>query len=202
MLTTITLCSGVMATPIERLTKNDYDLQFGTNVLGHFHLTALLLPALLAAPEPRVINVSSMGHNYPQSGGIHFETLKGPKKGTWFPLLSLGERYKYYGQSKLVRIVANIALTELTRVQGNILHANELARRYGDKGLVAISVHPGFVKTDLMRNHSGLTTRIAQMASITTEQGALTQLFAANSPDAKNLSGKASHYAYSERLVR
>jgi retinol dehydrogenase 12 len=190
-----------MAAPVERLTKDDYDLQFGTNVLGHFHLTALLLPALLAAPEPRVINVSSIGHNYPQSDGIHFETLKGPKKGTWFSLL-LGERYKYYGQSKLVRIVANIALTELTRVQGNILHANELARRYGDKGLVAISVHPGFVKTDIMRNHIGLATRIAQMATITTEQGVLTQLFAANSPDAKNLSGKASYYVYSERLVR
>jgi retinol dehydrogenase 12 len=100
--------SGVMATPIERLTKNDYDLQFGTNVLGHFHLTALLLPALLASPKPRVINVSSMGHTYPQSGGIHFETLKGPKKGTWIPLLSLSERYKYYGQSKLVRIATTL----------------------------------------------------------------------------------------------
>jgi retinol dehydrogenase-12 len=56
--------SGVAA-PIEELTKNNYDLQFGTNVLGHFHLTALLLPALLAALEPRVINVSSIAHHCP-----------------------------------------------------------------------------------------------------------------------------------------
>jgi retinol dehydrogenase 12 len=104
VLTTFPLCSGV-ASPIEEITKNDYDLQFGTNVLGHFHLTALLLPALLAAVEPRVINVSSIAHYCPQYDGIHFETLKGPKWGTWIPLLSLNERFRYYGQSKLVRIV-------------------------------------------------------------------------------------------------
>jgi retinol dehydrogenase-12 len=87
-------------------------------------------------------------------------------------------------------------------MQGNILHANELARRYGDKCLVAISVHPGIVKTELMRTHNGIITRIIQMLSITAEQGAITQLFAANSPDAKSLSGKVSYDAYSERLVR
>lgn len=92
-----------MAAPIENLTKDSYDLQFGTNVLGHFHLTSLLLPALLKSPAPRVINVSSIGHRYPQSGGIKFETLKGPKKGTWIPILAFSERYAYYGQSKLVR---------------------------------------------------------------------------------------------------
>ncbi|KIM25455.1 hypothetical protein M408DRAFT_331202 [Serendipita vermifera MAFF 305830] len=166
--------AGVMACPIERLTKDSYDLQFGTNVLGHFHLTSLLLPALLASPSPRVINVSSIGHSYPQSGGIQFGTLKGPKQGTWIPGLGISERYKYYGQSKL----------------GNILHANELARRYKDKGLVAISVHPGFVKTELMRNHSSFATRLTQTMSITPEQGAITQLFAATAPEAKNLSGK------------
>ena len=109
------LCSGVVA-PIEELTKNNYDLQFGTNVLGHFHLTALLLPALLAALEPRVINVSSVAHCYcPLYDGIHFEALKGPKRGTWIPLLSLSERFSYYGQSKLVRITitqaTNIVIT-------------------------------------------------------------------------------------------
>ena len=93
-----------MAVPIDQLTKDSYDLQFGTNVLGHFHLTSLLLPALLASPEPRVINLSSIGHSYPQSGGIYFETLKGPKKGTWIPVLAISEKYKYYGQSKLVSL--------------------------------------------------------------------------------------------------
>lgn len=69
-----------MAAPIDRLTKDSYDLQFGTNVLGHFHLTSLLLPALLASPSPRVVNVSSIGHRITHSRGIQFETLKGPNK--------------------------------------------------------------------------------------------------------------------------
>lgn len=163
-----------MAAPIDRLTKDSYDLQFGTNVLGHFHLTSLLLPALLASPSPRVVNVSSIGHRITHSRGIQFETLKGPKQGTWIPILSFIERYKFYGQSKL----------------GNLLHANELARRYKDNGLVAISVHPGFVKTDLMRNHSSLFTRLTQTLSITPEQGAITQLYATNAPEAKKFSGK------------
>jgi NAD(P)-dependent dehydrogenase (short-subunit alcohol dehydrogenase family) len=100
------LCSGVAA-PIEELTKNNYDLQFGTNVLGHFHLTAFLLPALLAALEPRVINVSSIAHHCSQYSGIHFETLKGPTKGTWIPLLSLNERFSYYGQTALKSSTTN-----------------------------------------------------------------------------------------------
>ena len=87
---------------MEELTKNNYDLQFGTKVLGHFHLTALLLPAVLAALEPRVVNVSSVAHHFPLYNGIHFETLKGLKKGTCIPLLSLSERFSYYGPSKLV----------------------------------------------------------------------------------------------------
>ncbi|KIM25453.1 hypothetical protein M408DRAFT_331200 [Serendipita vermifera MAFF 305830] len=166
--------AGIMAAPIDRLTKDSYDLQFGTNVLGHFHLTSLLLPALLASPSPRVINVSSMGHTHSLPGGIQFETLKGPKQGTWLPLLSLNERYQFYGQSKL----------------GNILHANELARRYKDKGLVAISVHPGVVKTDLMRNHYSILSRLTYAFCVTPEEGAVTQLYAANAPEAQKLSGK------------
>ncbi|KIM25452.1 hypothetical protein M408DRAFT_331199 [Serendipita vermifera MAFF 305830] len=165
--------AGVMAAPIDRLTKDSYDLQFGTNVLGHFHLTSLLLPALLASPSPRVVNVSSMGHKL-FSRGIQFETLKGPKQGTWIPILSFIERYTFYGQSKL----------------GNILHANELARRYKDKGLVAISVHPGAVNTDLTRNHSPFLTRLVKTMTITPSQGAITQLYAATAPEAQKLSGK------------
>jgi len=49
--------------------------------------------------------------------------------------------------------------------QGNILHANELARRYADRGLVAISLHPGFVKSDLLRDHSFGATLFVQIAS-------------------------------------
>lgn len=166
--------AGVMAAPADQLTKDGYDLQFGTNVLGHFHFTMLLLPALLATPNPRVINVSSRGHLFAPSSGFFWDKLKGPKKGTWIPGLNFIERYQLYGQSKL----------------GNILFSNELVRRYGDKGLIAISVHPGVIRTDLGRNHNSLNRWVYWHLAQPVEYGALTQLYAANVPDAKELSGK------------
>lgn len=103
----LTLDRGVMAAPLDQLTKDQYDLQFGVNVLAHFHLTSILLPALLASPAPRIVNVASWGHRFAPAGGIQFDTLKGVKKIGIIPRIpemSLNERYKYYGQSKLVRI--------------------------------------------------------------------------------------------------
>lgn len=125
--------AGVMMCPVQECTADGYDLQFGTNVLGHFYLTKLLLPALLAkssnsaANEPsRVVTTSSIGHN---PGRLDFATFKdGPKRRkAWTQTL--------YFQSKL----------------GNIVFANELARRYGDQGLVSTSVNPGNLDSDLYR---------------------------------------------------
>ncbi|KAG8806202.1 hypothetical protein FRC17_005128, partial [Serendipita sp. 399] len=93
--------AGVMMTPSQDLTKDGYDLQFGVNVLAHFHLTNLLLPALLAAPSPRVINVSSDMHRRAPTKGIDWNTIKGPKKASWFPLLDKMTSMKLYAQSKL-----------------------------------------------------------------------------------------------------
>jgi retinol dehydrogenase 12 len=92
-----------MACPIDQLTKDGYDNQFGVNVLGHFHLTALLMPAILASPAPRIINLSSKGHE--MASGIDFGTLKGPKQPSWIPGVALIEKYQFYGQSKLVRLI-------------------------------------------------------------------------------------------------
>ncbi|KAG8762477.1 hypothetical protein FRC15_008481, partial [Serendipita sp. 397] len=128
--------AGVMLTPTKELTKDGYDFQFGVNFIAHFHLTSLLLPALLAAPAPRVVNVSSNGHRWTAGTGIEWNTLKGPKKGSFVSLFDSIASVKLYGQSKL----------------GNILHTNELARRYGEQGLVAISVHPGLIASDLSRD--------------------------------------------------
>ncbi|KAJ6620241.1 hypothetical protein B0H10DRAFT_2175766 [Mycena sp. CBHHK59/15] len=80
---------GVMVSPPEMLTAQNFDLQFGTNVIGHYFLTDLLLPALKASYEEskipaRVINTSSMGHQFAPSTGIEFVSLKGgPERDAW-----------------------------------------------------------------------------------------------------------------------
>ncbi|KAF5343488.1 hypothetical protein D9758_015647 [Tetrapyrgos nigripes] len=106
---------GVMFCPMEMVTAQGYDLQFGTNVLGHFYFTKLLLPVLLSTAETtknpvRVVNTSSVGHV--MFTKLDFNSFKdGPARKR------LG-KYLLYGQSKF----------------GNIVFSNELVRRYGDKG--------------------------------------------------------------------
>jgi retinol dehydrogenase 12 len=105
MVSDIVFCSGVMASPYNQLTKDGYDMQFGVNVLAHFHFTTLLLDRLLASPEPRVVNVSSIAHNMAFGKGVYFSTLKGSRKNNWIawvPGMELQMRYQAYSQSKLV----------------------------------------------------------------------------------------------------
>ncbi|MCS6883176.1 MAG: oxidoreductase [Oscillochloridaceae bacterium] len=158
--------AGVMATPYRR-TADGFELQFGTNHLGHFALTGLLLPAILAAPGARVVTVSSMAHSF---GQINFDNLDGSKGY---------QRWMAYGQSKLA----------------NLLFAYELQRRFAASGARAISLacHPGYADTELQKVGprmdgfalgealSGLLNRVfAQSAAM----GALPTLYAATSPDA------------------
>jgi retinol dehydrogenase-12 len=97
-----------MFPPLEKTTVDGYDLQFGTNVLGHFYFTKLLLPELRAAAKSspdgkaRVVNISSIAHQiFP---GLDFGTFKdGPARK------DLGEK-TLYGQSKFVRLVCPIPL--------------------------------------------------------------------------------------------
>ncbi|KAH7161726.1 hypothetical protein EDB81DRAFT_944349 [Dactylonectria macrodidyma] len=122
------LNAGVMCTP-EGRTVDGFETQFGTNHAGHFLLFQLLKPALLAAATPsfgsRVISLSSIGH---RAGGVRFDDFNFDKVGSYDPWLA-------YGQSK----TANIYL------------ANEIERRYGAAHLHALSVHPGFILTNLGR---------------------------------------------------
>jgi len=138
----------VMYSPVERLTTQEYDLQFGTNVLGHFYFTKLLLPLLTAtaknapANSVRVINVSSLGHYLGAPEGIRWDTLARGQE-------SLEARRKLgsarlFGQSKT----------------GNILLSNEIARRYGSEGIVSISLHPG---TNLSRHAGSLIHQLVQL---------------------------------------
>jgi len=111
-----------MATP-ERTTADGFELQLGTNHLGHFALTGLLLECLLATPQPRVVTISSLVHSF---GRIRFDDLDGQR--FYNPWVA-------YAQSKLA----------------NLLFAYELHRRTTAAGLPLLSVaaHPGWSKTNL-----------------------------------------------------
>jgi NAD(P)-dependent dehydrogenase (short-subunit alcohol dehydrogenase family) len=115
--------AGVMATPEQR-TRDGFEMQLGVNHLGHFALTALLLPALLRSPDARVVSVTSTGRHLGRAVDRENPHLKG-HYGPW----------RAYGQSKLA----------------NVHFALELDRRFRAAGEPAKSlvVHPGFTNTDL-----------------------------------------------------
>jgi NAD(P)-dependent dehydrogenase (short-subunit alcohol dehydrogenase family) len=159
--------AGVMAPPHRATTRDGFELQFGTNHLGHFALTGRLLPLLRAAEAPRVTTVSSGAHH---TGKIDFDDLQWRKHYRAWPA---------YSQSKLA----------------NLLFAFELQRRSdaGGWGLLSDAAHPGYARTELIANGPGLGSMmsrlggvlIAPWASQSAADGALPQLFAATSPDAE-----------------
>ncbi|KXX73554.1 Short-chain dehydrogenase TIC 32, chloroplastic [Madurella mycetomatis] len=167
------LNAGIMATPAAT-TQEGYEIQFGTNHVGHALLTKLLLPLLLRTaalqlqqspetrkPDVRVVVLSSMAHLFSAPGGIDFSTLKGAGSGGLYWTWAL------YGQSKLA----------------NILFAKELARRYPQ--LTVVAVHPGVVNTNLMIPFSQqyLVAHLARRAGgwvlSTADQAVRNQLWAA-----------------------
>ena len=157
--------AGVMDLPARRSTQDGFEMQFGTNHLGHFALTGLLLPLLTAANAPRVVNVSSVAH---RGGKIDFGNLQGERQYRSF---------RAYQQSKLA----------------NLLFTFELQRRSDANGwgLMSNAAHPGFARTDLIANGPGvagikgfLSRMIGPRLSQPAAAGALPILFAATSPDA------------------
>jgi NAD(P)-dependent dehydrogenase (short-subunit alcohol dehydrogenase family) len=156
--------AGVMAIP-HRRTVDGFEMQFGTNHLGHFALTGLLLPALKATPNARVVTVSSFVH---MSGDIHFGDLLWERSY---------DRWAAYAQSKLA----------------NLLFAYELQRRFASSKINAISVgcHPGYAATNLQAvgpqmNGSKVSLWLANLGNLIFAQsqrmGTLPTLFAAVSP--------------------
>jgi NAD(P)-dependent dehydrogenase (short-subunit alcohol dehydrogenase family) len=157
--------AGVMNLPTRRLTEDGFELQFGTNHLSHFALTALLLPLLRKAQAPRVVNVSSLAH---RGGKIDFSNLQAERKyNSWAA----------YQQSKLA----------------NLLFTFELQRRsdaYG-WGLMSNAAHPGYARTELIPNGPGTgglkgigMKVLGSFMSHSAAAGALPTLFAATSPEA------------------
>ena len=158
--------AGVMGTP-RRRTADGFELQFGTNHLGHFALTGLLLPALLAARQPRVVTVSSNMH---RRGRMRFDDLNW--QHGYHP-------WEAYSQSKLA----------------NLLFTFELQRRAARAGLAlaALAAHPGYAATNLQDRRSQMTgqmlvTRLVRVANALFAQdavhGALPTVAAAALPDA------------------
>ena len=154
--------AGVMAAP-RRLTRDGFESQFGTNHLGHFALTGLLLPALLKAPAPRVVTVSSHLH---RRGTMRFDDLQGERKY---------DRWGAYGQSKLA----------------NLMFCFELQRRAvaADTALLSLAAHPGYAATNLQ---FAATDRFYEKAigwignrlfAQSADMGALPTLYAATVPD-------------------
>ncbi|HYN67331.1 MAG TPA: oxidoreductase [Ornithinibacter sp.] len=122
--------AGVMAPPRRRETVDGFELQFGTNHLGHFALTGLLMPHLLAAPAPRVTTVSSIAH-HAGDGAV----LEGNPAQGYNPNVT-------YGRTKLA----------------NLLFALELQRRATAAGsrLTSTAAHPGVSATNLVASRDGL----------------------------------------------
>ncbi len=155
--------AGVMIPPF-RKTRDGFESQFGTNHLGHFAITAHLLPLLLATPRSRVVSTSSIAA---RKGKIHFDNLDGSRG--YNPM-------KFYRQSKLA----------------NLLFAIELQHRLELAGTSTISVacHPGISVSNLLSRGSGkepnqLLKNMMRIVAQPAHKGALPTLFAATNPDLK-----------------
>jgi NAD(P)-dependent dehydrogenase (short-subunit alcohol dehydrogenase family) len=161
-----------MVPPKADVTAQKYDLQFGTNVIGHWLFTNQLLSALFAATDAspshekaRIVTVSSSA-NY-LTKGIDFDAIAdGPDR------IKYGE-WELYNKSKF----------------GNVVVARELARRHGDK-IVSTSLHPGSIRTDLQRSLPGWQRVILNWKLYPATYGALTQLYCATAPSAADANGK------------
>jgi NAD(P)-dependent dehydrogenase (short-subunit alcohol dehydrogenase family) len=157
--------AGVMYTD-KSSTKDGFELQFGTNHLGHFALTGELLDNLLPVPGSRVVTVSSVGHRI--RAKIHFDDLN---------LDDNYNRVEAYGQSKLA----------------NLLFTYELARRLAATAAptIATAAHPGAADTELLRNMPGGIRQVSQFfwsafIAQSAEMGAEPTLRAATDPGVQN----------------
>jgi NAD(P)-dependent dehydrogenase (short-subunit alcohol dehydrogenase family) len=149
----------------KQFTKDDFEMSFGMNHLGHFLLTTELMDILLKS-KSRIINVSSGAH---KSGEIDFEDMRWEKRKY--------EVFKSYGASKLA----------------NILFTKELKKRYGDQGLTAYSLHPGVVGTNFGNTTKGPFSWLYSFAKpfmITPKTGAKTQLMLATEEGIEKYSGE------------
>ena len=149
------ICNAGVMYPPKQTTHDGFELQFGTNHLGHFALTGLLLERMLPVPGSRVVTVSSVGHRI--RARVNFDDLQ------WERSYS---RVRAYGQSKLA----------------NLMFTYELQRRLSGAGTtIAVAAHPGFAATELMR-HTPVAAVVTPLFSQDAAMGALPVLRAATDP--------------------
>jgi NAD(P)-dependent dehydrogenase (short-subunit alcohol dehydrogenase family) len=164
--------AGVMAPPQRKETKDGFELQFGTNVLGHFALTGLLMPALqhtaaLEKQRPRVVTVASIAH---KKGRIGFDDLQSTKQ--YAPM-------KAYQQSKLANLMFSIEFSHRLQAAGS--------------RIMSVAAHPGVAETNLFVAGDFSPMELAMRKVMggliggllnTDAEGALPTLYAATSPAA------------------
>jgi len=157
--------AGVMLPPKRTLTADGFELQFGTNYLGHFALTAALLPLLRAGRDPRVVTLSSIAAN---DGAIDFDDLQSARA------------YKAmtaYNQSKLACLMFAFELQRRSEAAG--------------WGVASLAAHPGIARTELLPNGGGrmspqgLARRVLWFLFQPAAHGAWPTLFAATDPSAR-----------------
>jgi NAD(P)-dependent dehydrogenase (short-subunit alcohol dehydrogenase family) len=161
--------AGVMTPPHRKVTHDGFELQFGTNHLGHFALTGQLLPLLIIAKAPRVVTISSAAANY---GRIDFGNLQAERHYQAIPA---------YSQSKL----ANLLFAR---------HLQQLSDHHG-WNILSVAAHPGNARTDLIRNGPGELHGFMRLAagllhifaSHDAASGALPAILAASRSDVQKL---------------
>ncbi|UQI32171.1 MULTISPECIES: SDR family oxidoreductase [Pseudomonas] len=157
--------AAVMAPPKRQVTCDGFELQFGTNYLGHFALTAQLLPLLRKGNKPRVVSLSSVAA---RSGTINFDDLQAQRSYRPMPV---------YSQSKLACLMFALELQRRSDAAG--------------WGIQSIAAHPGISRTDLLPNGAGawsvpgMARRYMWFLFQPAAQGALPTIFAATSPQAQ-----------------
>lgn len=145
------------------LTASGFELGFGTNHIGHFLLTQLLLPCLKASAPARIVTVASRMHY--RGDGIDFEALRQPtRSATGLP---------EYGVGKLA----------------NVLFTAELGRRLAGTGVTTYALHPGVVATEVWRSVPWPLQGLIKLFMITPEEGARTTLYCATAPEVAGETG-------------
>jgi len=150
--------AGVMIPPYQK-TIDGFELQMGTNHLGHFALTCRLIDLLKNTPESRIVNVSSMAH---KAGNINFDDLNWEKRKY--------KKWSAYGDSKIANLYFTFALQK--RLEEENSH------------VIVAAAHPGWTATKLQR-HAGIFSALNPVFAQTIPMGALPTLYAATDPDVR-----------------